>query len=236
MKHRLPYRLLHHYLPIAGASALSVFLLYITRPYKDVLTRASFATAYPAAALLSLTLLLGPLNILRKRRNPVSSDLRRDIGICAGILTLAHVAVGQFVHLRGRPWLYYVYSAAEKHSGPRHDLFGVSNYAGAVATLLVLALLVTSNDRSLRALGTPRWKRLQRWNYAVFALAAFHGFGYQAIETQKPWWIAVLAACVGVAIALQLAGLWSRRSGRGSKVPLQALTSEKSNSSQAKPL
>jgi DMSO/TMAO reductase YedYZ heme-binding membrane subunit len=45
--------------------------------------------------------------------------------------------------------------------------------------------LATSNEASLRALGTAGWKQLQRWNYACFGLAALHGFGFLAIERQK---------------------------------------------------
>ncbi|HUA92801.1 MAG TPA: hypothetical protein VL991_09555 [Terracidiphilus sp.] len=120
-------RLLSHHLPIAGSVCVTVAALYFTRPYKDILTRASFATAYPAIALLAATLLLGPLNLLRRRPNPISSDLRRDFGIWAGILGILHAAVGQFVHLRGRPWLYYVYGPTEHHHRfpIRHDLFGL---------------------------------------------------------------------------------------------------------------
>src|SRR3974390_572773 len=126
----------------------------------------------PAMILLGFTLLIGPWNLLCRRRNPVSSDLRRDAGIWAGILGIAHTAVGQCVHLRGRPWLYYVYGAQEHHRGLRNDLFGFSNYTGAIAVVLLAALLATSNDYSLRRFGSTGWKSLQRWNYAVFALAA----------------------------------------------------------------
>jgi sulfoxide reductase heme-binding subunit YedZ len=100
---RLQARLLAHHLPLLVLSALSVAALYYTRAFKDVLSRVSFALAYPALALIAATLLLGPWNILRKRKN----RLRRDIGIWAGTLSLLHTAVGQCVHLRGRPWLYY---------------------------------------------------------------------------------------------------------------------------------
>jgi sulfoxide reductase heme-binding subunit YedZ len=103
---------LRHYLPLLLLSFVSVAVLYSTRPYTDVLSRASFATAYPAMVLLAATLLIGPWNWLRKKPNPVSSDLRRDLGIWAGFLALLHTAVGQCVHLRGRPWLYYVYGPA----------------------------------------------------------------------------------------------------------------------------
>ena len=187
------------------ASFVSVAALYSTRDYKDVLSRASFATAYPALVLLSLTLLIGPWNWLRDKPNPVSSDLRRDVGIWAGILSLVHSAVGQCVHLRGRPWLYYIYGPTDHHSFPlRHDAFGFANYTGAISALLVIALLATSNDYSLRKLRPRGWKTLQRWNYAVFVLTGVHALLYQlAVEKQKAGFVAVVLVCTITPIALQ---------------------------------
>ena len=127
-------------------------------------------------------------------------------------MSILHAAVGQFVHLRGRPWLYYVYGRNEHHLFPiRHDLFGFANYAGVGAFLIVTALLATSNDYSLRALGTPRWKSLQRWNYALFALSAFHAVGYLVIERQKFPFVALTALCLIIVIAFQAIGYTSRR-------------------------
>jgi sulfoxide reductase heme-binding subunit YedZ len=208
---RLQSRLLRHHLPLLVLSFASVAALYSTRPYPDVISRASFATAYPALALLAATLLVGPWNVLRRKANPVSSDLRRDLGIWAGILGIAHAVVGQFVHLRGRPWLYYVYGPGEHHHGMRHDLFGLANYTGAIGVLLLAMLFATSNDLSLRRLGSRKWKQLQRWNYGVFALAAVHSFAFQGVETQKQPWVVTVAVCVAVALILQVAGVVRRK-------------------------
>ena len=176
-----------------------------------MLTRLSFSTAYPAIILLAVTLLTGPCNVLRKRNNPISSDLRRDIGIWAGILGILHTAVGQCVHLRGRPWLYYVYGPQEHHHGPRHDVFGFANYSGAVSVMLLAALLAMSNDWSLRRLGTRQWKSLQRWNYAVFALAAAHAIGYLVIEKQKLPFDITIAICIAITLVMQVLGFARRR-------------------------
>ena len=207
---RLLPRIWRHHLPLLLLSFASVAVLYQTRPYPDVLSRASFATAYPALALLATTLLIGPWNLLRSRANPVSSDLRRDIGIWAGMVGVLHAGVGQFVHLRGRPWLYYVYGPTEHHHGMRHDLFGLANYTGALGTLVLILLLATSNDFSLRRFGTRKWKQLQRWNYAVFALVAVHSFAFQGVEKQKVQWVITVGACVLAALALQIAGVVRR--------------------------
>jgi len=215
---RLSLRLLKHHLPLCAFTLICTYLLYVTRPYQDVLSKISFATAYPALTLLTATLLIGPLNLLRKRRQPLSSDLRRDFGIWAGLLGIIHAAVGQCVHLRGRPWLYYVYGPTEHHHLPiRHDLFGVANYTGAASTLLLLALFITSNDYSLRALGSPRWKQLQRWNYAVFLLAAIHSVAYLAIEKQQPSFWVVVAALIAIAAFFQGSGFLKQRSAMAAK-------------------
>ena len=207
---RLLPRIWRHHLPLLVLSFICVSVLYQTRPYPDVLSRASFATAYPALALLAITLLIGPWNLLVRKPNPVSSDLRRDIGIWAGLLGVLHAVVGQFVHLRGRPWLYYIYGPTEHHHGMRHDLFGLANYTGALGTLLLILLLATSNDFSLRRFGARGWKKLQRWNYAVFALVAVHSFAFQGVETQKVQWVITVAMCVLAALALQIAGVVRR--------------------------
>lgn len=207
---RLLPRLRRHHLPLCVSSLAAVAALYFTRPYPDVLSRTSFATAYPALALLAMTLLIGPWNVLRRTSNPVSNDLRRDIGIWAGVLGILHAAVGQFVHLRGRPWLYYIYGPSEHHHGMRHDLFGLANYSGAFGTLLLVSLLATSNDLSLRRFGARKWKQLQRWNYAAFALVAVHSFAFQGVEKQKLPWVLTVVACVAAAMILQIAGLIRR--------------------------
>lgn len=210
---RLRQRLLLHHLPLLLLSSGAVAWIFVTRPYKDVWMKASFATAYPALILLAATLLIGPLNLLLRRRNPVSIDLRRDLGIWAGILAIVHTAIGQNVHLRGRPWLYYIYDHPERHVLPvRHDVFGLANYSGALCTLLVILLLVTSNDLSLRRLGTRPWKSLQRWNYAAFALLAIHALAYEkGIENQKLPWFATTLCGLAITLVIQLAGVVQRR-------------------------
>jgi sulfoxide reductase heme-binding subunit YedZ len=217
---RFSSRLVKHHLPLLLATAMSVWAIYVTRPYPDVLSRASFATAYPALVLLGATLVIGPLNLVRHRPSPVSIDLRRDLGIWAGILSIVHTAIGQCVHLRGRPWLYYVYGPTERHHrlAVRHDLFGFANYSGAFATLIVVALLATSNDFSLRALGTRQWKQFQRWNYGAAALVALHAFAYQGIETQRLHFVAVVIACVAMTLAMQCAGFLMRRTTAAKRI------------------
>jgi len=213
---RLARRLVRHHLPIALISGVITALLYFTRSFPQVIPRLAFATAYPALILICLTLLLGPWKLLAGERLQASFDLRRDIGIWAGIMSLLHTGVGQFVHMAGKFWLYYTYPDwQQKHVQPfRHDIFGFSNDTGLIAALIVLALLATSNDASLRWLGTPGWKSLQRWNYGCFALTAAHTFGYQfGIGGGRGWFLVTSISAVVVTLGLQMAG-WRRRTER----------------------
>jgi sulfoxide reductase heme-binding subunit YedZ len=211
---RLKRRLWRHHLLLAFAAIGSGVLLYITRPYPDIVTRLSFASAYPALILIALTLMIGPMELLSGKRLAASIDLRRDIGIWAGLVGVFHAVIGQCVHLRGRPWLYYIYEKwREKHVQPfRHDVFGFANYTGLIAALILLALLVTSNDLSLRKLTTPGWKQLQRWNYGIFALTAIHTWAYQVgIESPQILFISLATLAIAVACLFQLMGYRRRR-------------------------
>jgi len=174
----------------------------------DRLFRVSMAFAYTALVMLAATMVVGPLNVLRSRPNPVSTYLRRDIGIWAGLLALGHVVFGLQVHLRGRMRLYFMYGADEPHLFPvRHDLFGLANYTGLAVTVALLLLLTLSNNALLRKLGPRRWKRLQRWNYGAFALIVVHGIAYQVIERREFLFVGFGFVIVLAVVSLQMAGL-----------------------------
>jgi sulfoxide reductase heme-binding subunit YedZ len=115
--------------------------------------------------------------------------------------------IGLNVHLRGRPWLYFV----DQRGKLRGDLFGFSNYTGAIAALWFLLLLAISNDLSLRRLGTQRWKSLQRWTYAAAALTFIHGVAYQHIEKRYLAFEAVVWATMVGVCTVQIVGFWTLR-------------------------
>lgn len=178
----------------------------------DFPRRWSLATAYTALALMALSLLLGPWSILRGRPSPVSTDVRRDIGIWAGVLGLVHSLIGLQVHQAGTFWRYFVYPADERHRLPiRTDAFGVANYAGLGSTLLLLLLLALSNDAALRRLGQAKWKFLQQFNYLAFGLMAVHSIIYQLLEKRAIPGIVVFGGTVSVVAVTQMAGFRRRR-------------------------
>jgi sulfoxide reductase heme-binding subunit YedZ len=167
------------------------------------------ATAYTALALFCASLVIGPIAGIRGRRYPVSTDLRRDIGIWAAIVALTHVVIGLQVHLRGKMWQYFAHSVNGAVL-PRFDPFGLANYTGAIAALIFAVLLVTSNDASLRKLGVERWRRIHSLTAWGLILTALHGVAYQFVESRG--WPLVTTLAVVLAAALWLRFVRSRSS------------------------
>jgi sulfoxide reductase heme-binding subunit YedZ len=214
-----PYwkRRLRRNLLIGTASLVAAALLFVFLESPQLTWRLSMATAYPGLLLVALSLLLGPINVLRGRPNPVSFDLRRDLGIWGALFGIAHVVPGIQVHFTGHFWYYFVFQPELRGWMPfRYDAFGVMNYAGLVATLGLALLLVLSNDRSLARLGVPRWKRLQQFNYVIFGMVVLHGLLYQVVENRTLPWIVVMVVVTTGVFAFQLAGY---RSIKGSSPP-----------------
>jgi sulfoxide reductase heme-binding subunit YedZ len=206
-----------------GSAALTAGIFCLVRS-DYLMFRLSMASAYAGLALLGAALATGPWNVLRGRPNPVSTDLRRDIGIWAGVLGLLHVAVGLQVHAGGNIWHYFFYPPAPQRLLVRLDPFGFANHTGLIVTLVLAVLLALSNDRSLRWLGTRRWKLAQQSAYVGFALVVAHGALYQLIEKRNLLLVALFAAMAAAVTAFQLAGfrrmrVRARRATSGASVP-----------------
>jgi sulfoxide reductase heme-binding subunit YedZ len=204
-----------HLILLAAATAITS-LAYIAIPPPDIRHRLSMATAYAGLAFLTVSLCIGPWNILAQRSNPVSFDLRRDLGIWAGGLALGHTAIGLTVHLRGRMWMYFFRGLHPLRL--QNNAFGFANFVGAGAALLFLMLVAISNDLSLRSMETRRWKSLQRWAYVGFILTVAHGIAFQVVEKRRLPWILIFAGFVAACVAMQALGFLriSRRSRIGS--------------------
>ena len=207
VRRRKPRRVrrIRHHLGLSATALGMAAAIDRVNSSTDAVERASFASAYVALIFLCTTLALGPLKILRERPNPTSSDLRRDVGIWTGGLGLLHTLVGLNVHFRGRPWVYFLYPEGEG-GGPRADPFGLANFSGLAAALILTTLLAFSNDLSLRRLGAHRWKNLQRLNYFGFALVLLHAGMYQILESRTPIWSVLLGGAIVLTVSVQAAG------------------------------
>jgi methionine sulfoxide reductase heme-binding subunit len=168
------------------------------------------ASGYLALALLAVTLLLGPVNLILRRRNPISTYLRRDVGIWTAVFSLVHVIAAALIHVsHGSTLSATVLHFFVAEDGPLlTNSFGLGNWMGLAAVAIALALLATSSDIALRTLKAKRWKWIQRLNYAVFALVILHAFFYGAFLRMHSPFTRLLVLSVAVVCIGQTVGIW----------------------------
>ena len=180
------------------------------------MARITTATGYVALGLLAFTLLIGPANLLLRRRNPVSNYLRRDVGAWTAMVSVVHVIVGLQVHgppppaALGERILRYFFGP---DGSPLTNSFGLGNWTGLAATVIVVGLLAISSDFALRKLKVWPWKWLQRLSYALFALVIAHAIFYGALLRATSASTLLLGLSVVAVFIGQAAGvrLWRRR-------------------------
>ncbi len=213
VENRLSKRLVKNHLPLAVVSLAAIALLdwfigfWLNAPEpKSFYFRLSLATGYVALVLLVITLSIGAVNVLRKKRNPVSTDWRRDVGIWCAFISVAHFIVGWNVHMKNRFEYFFTQDWL-----PRTDAFGVANYTGLLAVLIAVVLLAVSNDFALRKLKARRWKSLQRWNYALALLVVAHTILYQILDKRPLSLIVPIALLMAFGLIVQILGFQQYR-------------------------
>jgi sulfoxide reductase heme-binding subunit YedZ len=198
-------RLLFHHLPLALASTVVLVLLIALSPSHGAsfIQQSTSATGDLALVLLGLTLLIGPANLLLRRRNPVSSYLRRDVGTWTVIASVVHVILAFGVDGRGQILDFFV-----RDGRPLIDSFGLGNWTGLAALVIVVGLLALSTNAAVRELKGRTWKDLQRLNYTLFALVILHALFYGALLRMTSPFTLLLIFTVIVVCAGQAAGIW----------------------------
>ena len=213
-------RVLLHHVPLALGSALALVVLIGLSPSRRGLSVYKLAspTGDIALMLLAVTLLIGPANLLLRRGNPVSSYLRRDVGAWTAIWSLLHVITGFQGH-GGGVFGFVDYFIIDGR--PLTNSFGLGNWTGLAATVIVVLLLVLSTDRYLRELKAKTWKDLQRLNYTLFALVVVHAFSYGRLaQPTSPFTLILIFTVIAVLLG-QLIGiwLWRRKHRRSAPTP-----------------
>lgn len=209
---RMPRQRITTHLCLGGLVVALYLLIARFLPVGKGFELLIIALGYLSLLLIALTLLIGPLHLLRSRRNPVNIDLRRDVGIWAALTGCLHVLLVLRGNIGdGEALLYFLRRGCCGYT-PLLTIYGLSNDAGLFATVLLLLLLVTSNTLSLRLLKGKRWKLLQRLTYLLIALAVAHTLGYQYLNLRGAiftWGMVLLSAlilvCQGWGIAVTLA-------------------------------
>lgn len=200
----------------AAASAAALHFYPNRAPWYAV----SLATAYASLLCFTGALVIGPYHVLAGRSAPLSSNLRRDLGIWTAIFAIVHVAFGLGVHMGGNIAHYFFRPLRTGAMPlPRIDAFGLANDLGLFATLILAVLLAISSNRALRAMGADRWKAWQRWSYCAAAATALHAAIYQLLERRDWPFTAACWVLFGVMLALQYAARRKRRADRPQSPP-----------------
>ena len=182
------------------------------RQRRSFTQRITVATGYVATGLLALTLIIGPANLLLRKRNPVSSYLRRDVGTWTAIFSAVHVIFGLQSHSGGQISGFLNYFVVD--DSPLLNRFGLGNWTGLAATVIVVGLLAISSNFALGKLKARTWKWLQRLNYALFALVIAHAIFYGALLRVTSPYTLLLGLIVIAVFAGQAMGIWAWRRRR----------------------
>jgi sulfoxide reductase heme-binding subunit YedZ len=201
------FRLKKHYLPLLALVFIVGLFFYFNKANRDTITFITQASGYISTILLSISLILGPISLLLKNNSPVSTYFRRDISITGGLLAVIHSIAGLFVHLRGKTWLYFLNQTKSGYS-IRLDNFGLANYTGLISALIIILLIITSNDFMLRKLNPYRWKNLQRLSYLMFILIIIHCYYYRIGKQNLDLIYWLYLPVLTIVLIFQLIGVW----------------------------
>ncbi len=131
---------------------------YFADPAKYLLDYVGLAATWLFVVVLSIT----PLRRISPKSALVNTLAyhRRQIGVSVFIYAALHFLI------------YYAYTGSWAEFVKDWDkLFILSGIAGFV---LLLVLAITSNNRSVRALGSKNWKRVHRLAYLIMFLLIYH--------------------------------------------------------------
>jgi len=211
MKNSITTRAKIHYVPMLALSIIFYLVFYLVwKPTLPVIPFITLTSGYLSIFLLAISLLLGPINLILKRKNPISTYIRRDIGIFGGLLGVMHSVVGLFVHFTGRPWMYFVEEVGETYA-IRFGNFGLANYTGLFGALFLILLLIISNDYFLGKLKALKWKNLQRFTYLMFVLVISHSIFYRLNANKEDLIIFLYLPMFFIVLVFQLIGVWLKR-------------------------
>jgi len=180
---------------IAGVALLAAY--YAPTQLTSSILMVRF-TALAAFFMLSVSLIIGPLAAMDSKYFPLIEP-RRALGIAAFAFVLIH-----FLLVLA---LYFDWQALE-----------LLNYFPIVlaipATVILLAMTLTSSDWAVQKMGMGKWKMLQMFVYPAFILILAH-FVLQAGKHKGLNEAEITLLALGaVAILFQLYGFYLRKSKR----------------------
>jgi DMSO/TMAO reductase YedYZ heme-binding membrane subunit len=128
------------------------------------------------------------------------------VGAWTALFSGVHVVISLTVHGSGRISHFLDFFVAD--GSVLRNSFGLGNWTGLAALVIVTGLLALSSDAALRKLKAKNWKRLQRLNYVLFALVIAHAFFYGALLRETSPYTILLGLSVIAVVVGQGVGVW----------------------------
>ena len=151
-------------------------------PFMGNLTRDYIHAGTLGFPLLVIIMYMGALDMKLPWVKKLMS-IRKELSILSGfpILTHALMRIGRVPNAFG----FFTDNEAYMASGRVTSALGagLSSFSfvlGAVMLALFIPLWATSFDFVRKRMGSVRWKKLQRWSYALYAMLFIHAMGIQA--------------------------------------------------------
>ena len=204
-------RIKKHYLPMIFLILLTGFIFYLAKGNRKAIPFITWSSGYISIIILSISLIIGPVNLLLKYKNPISTYFRRDVSIIGGTLAIVHSIFGIFVHFGGKIWPYFLKKTETGYS-IRLDNFGLANNIGLFSTLIIVLLLITSNDYLLKKMKPDNWKNIQRLSYLMFILTIIHCYYYRIVAKNLDLLYFLYIPLVIIVLTFQMIGVWSKLS------------------------
>jgi DMSO/TMAO reductase YedYZ heme-binding membrane subunit len=182
----------------------------VVGPPAGAADRLSIVTAYLCFGLLSFVLLIGPANVIRTGRILGNHYARRDAGIWAAIMGLAHFVLANMLSMNYAYLDRFVnFPELSPTAAIRDQLYSWGTILGFLVAVLFIMLLGLSSDWALRKIGMTWWKRLQRASYAAFLFTSIHAVAFQVIESRSLVWVGVILVVSIIIAGMQLTGVLS---------------------------
>lgn len=110
--------------------------------------------------------------------------IRKELSIIVGFAVIPH-AIKRILTIVPHAWTYFAdHDELVKNNQVVSELGqGISNgvfLLGVIMTFLFLILWITSFGAVHKKLGSRRWKKVQRWSYALYAMLFIHSVGMDA--------------------------------------------------------
>ena len=139
--------------------------------------------------LLVIIMYMGALN----PKNPYVKKLlgiRKDLSILSGFPIFTHSLL-RVTHNFPNALRFFADYEGYMAGGRVNSALGagISNFSfvlGAVMLALFIPLWITSFNSVRKRMGSVKWKKLQRWSYALYAMLFIHAMGIQAGSMLNP--------------------------------------------------